>query len=92
MAAKEVKLLKSGQKYLIGRKDRDLVVNHKKVSRDHGQIIVGGCTAEDVVRSRAAEWNSKAPHLTLYLGRPGQDSCTSDAQQQVQGHDNFEGR
>ncbi|KAI0065220.1 hypothetical protein BV25DRAFT_1822360 [Artomyces pyxidatus] len=42
------KLLKSGKKYQVGRKDCDLLVYHKKVSATHAQIIVGGCTPEDV--------------------------------------------
>ena len=47
----ESKLLKSGKSYVIGRKSTcDLVVNHKKVSHDHGQFIVEGFSPDDVVR------------------------------------------
>jgi hypothetical protein len=46
----ESKVLKSGKSYRIGRKDCDLAVNHKKVSHDHGQFIVGGFSPDDVVR------------------------------------------
>ncbi|KAH9984922.1 hypothetical protein BJV77DRAFT_1086941 [Russula vinacea] len=43
------KLLKSGKSYLIGRKSTcDLVVNHKKVSHDHGRFEVGGFSPDDV--------------------------------------------
>lgn len=48
----ESKLLKSGKSYLIGRKSTcDLVVNHKKVSHDHGRFEVGGFSPDDVVRT-----------------------------------------
>lgn len=47
----ESKLLKSGKSYVIGRKVTcDLVVNHKKVSHDHGKLIVDGFSPDDVVR------------------------------------------
>ena len=46
----ETKLLRNGKTYTLGRKDCDLIVNHKKVSHAHAQIIVGGYTSEDVVR------------------------------------------
>ncbi|KAI0300679.1 hypothetical protein B0F90DRAFT_398184 [Multifurca ochricompacta] len=43
------KVLKSGKSYTIGRKSNcDIVVNHKKVSHDHGQFIVGGFSPDDV--------------------------------------------
>ncbi|KAH9966294.1 hypothetical protein BJV74DRAFT_285458 [Russula compacta] len=46
------KLLKSGKSYLIGRKSTcDLVVNHKKVSHDHGQFLVGGFSPDDVTNT-----------------------------------------
>lgn len=48
----ESKLLKSGKSYVIGRKSTcDLVVNHKKVSHDHGKFIVEGFSHDDVVRT-----------------------------------------
>jgi hypothetical protein len=47
----ESKLLKSGKSYVVGRKTTcDLVVNHKKVSHDHGKFIVEGFSPNDVVR------------------------------------------
>ena len=46
----ESKLLKSGKAYHIGRKDCDLIVNHKKVSHDHGEFVVGRFSPDDVVR------------------------------------------
>ena len=48
----EYKLLNSGKSYHIGCKDCDLIVNHKKVSHDHGEFVVGGFTPDDVVRNR----------------------------------------
>ncbi|KAF8260908.1 hypothetical protein EI94DRAFT_864816 [Lactarius quietus] len=45
----ESKLLKSRKAYHVGRKDCDLVVNHKKVSHDYGQFLVGGFSPDDVV-------------------------------------------
>ena len=45
----ESKLLKSGKSYHIGRKYCD-IVNHKKVSYDHGEFVVGGFSPDDVVR------------------------------------------
>lgn len=35
---------------MLGRKDKALVVNHKKVSREHVVFQVGEYTTEDVVR------------------------------------------
>ena len=45
----ESKLLKTGRKYVLGRKDRHLVINHKKVSHDHAEFTVGAYTHDDVV-------------------------------------------
>lgn len=46
------KVLKSGKSYRIGRKsDCDLAVNHKKVSHDHGQFVVGGFSPDDVTNT-----------------------------------------
>ncbi|CAL1702805.1 unnamed protein product [Somion occarium] len=42
------KLLKPGRTYVLGRKDRALVVNHKSVSRDHLSFTVGAYSEEDV--------------------------------------------
>jgi hypothetical protein len=44
-------LLKTGTKYVLGRKEGcGLVVNHKKVSKSNGEFIVGSYSGEDVVR------------------------------------------
>lgn len=45
----ETKLLKTGSRYTLGRKDRQLVVNHAKVSHDHGALTVGTYSQDDVV-------------------------------------------
>lgn len=46
------KVFKSGRSYRIGRKsDCDLAVNHKKVSHDHGQFVVGGFSPDDVANT-----------------------------------------
>jgi hypothetical protein len=45
----ESKLLKTGAKYTLGRKDRQLAVNHKKISHDHAVILVGPYSQDDVV-------------------------------------------
>ena len=47
----ETKLLRTGTKYVLGRKERQLVVNHKKISHDHAQFMVGPYSSDDVVRS-----------------------------------------
>lgn len=48
--APETKLLKTGRKVPLGRKDKPLLVNNKKISRDHCEFTVGPCTQDDVVR------------------------------------------
>ena len=45
----ESKLLKPSKTYVLGRKERPLVVNHKSISRDHVSFTVGDYTEEDVV-------------------------------------------
>jgi hypothetical protein len=45
----EPKLLKTDRKYVLGRKQRHLVVNHKKVSHDHAEFTVGAFTRDDIV-------------------------------------------
>ena len=62
----ESKLLKSGKEYLIGRKSTcDLVVNHKKVSHDHGKFIVGGFSPDDVVRPTRSPMSYSRPSVTI---------------------------
>jgi len=45
----EPKLLKPNQSYTVGRKDRPLLINNKKVSHSHCDFIVGDHTVNDVV-------------------------------------------
>lgn len=45
----EPKLLKPNQSYTVGRKDRPLLVNNKKVSHSHCDFVVGDHTVNDVV-------------------------------------------
>ena len=52
----ETKLLKTGRKIALGRKDRPLLVNNKKISRDHCEFSVGPCTQDDVVRAQGSEY------------------------------------
>lgn len=54
MAWPETKLLKTGTKVTLGRKDRPLLVNNKKISRDHCEFTVGPCSSDDVVRAKVA--------------------------------------
>ncbi|KAA1470782.1 hypothetical protein DENSPDRAFT_74216 [Dentipellis sp. KUC8613] len=49
----KTKLLKCGQKYLVSRKDGDLVITDKRISREHAYFIVGGYTADDVANPDA---------------------------------------
>ena len=57
----ESKLLKTGAKYTLGRKDRQLVVNHKKISHDHAVILVGPYSQDDVVSTLLC------PYFYFYL-------------------------
>ena len=47
----EAKYLKPGCTYMLGRKERDIVINHKKVSRDHLQFQIGEFIEADAVCS-----------------------------------------
>lgn len=51
----EMKLLRSGRKYPLGRKDRELLVNHKKISREHCEFTVGPYMEEDMVHYLVSE-------------------------------------
>lgn len=44
----KTKLLVAGKKYNLGRKDRQLVVNNKKISRDHCDFTVGPYAEENL--------------------------------------------
>ncbi|KIJ19466.1 hypothetical protein PAXINDRAFT_96801 [Paxillus involutus ATCC 200175] len=56
----KTKLLKTGRSTLLGRKGRQLVVNSKKVSRDHCEFKVGPYTPDDMVNP------SFVPTLEIY--------------------------
>ncbi|KAG9312591.1 hypothetical protein JVU11DRAFT_6988 [Chiua virens] len=56
----KTKLLKTGRKIPLGRKDRPLLVNNKKISRDHCEFTVGPCTEDDALDP------SFVPTLELY--------------------------
>jgi len=47
----EPKLLKPNTSYTVGRKDRALLLNNKKISHDHCDFVVGPHAVEDVVSS-----------------------------------------
>ena len=78
----ETKLLKTDKEYLLGRKERPLIVNNKKISQEHGKFIVGSYTQEDMVRyvylaygveislhSRFKSDTSYVPKLEVYNGK-----------------------
>lgn len=46
----ETKLLKTGRKISLGRKEQPLLVVNKKISRENCQFTVGLCTPDDIVR------------------------------------------
>jgi hypothetical protein len=48
----EPKLLKPNTSYTVGRKDRPLLINNKKISHDHCDFVVGPHLVEDVVSTR----------------------------------------
>ncbi|KAI6001982.1 hypothetical protein EDD15DRAFT_1570200 [Pisolithus albus] len=48
VATTKTKLLVAGKKYNLGRKDRQLVVNNKKISRDHCDFTVGPYAEESL--------------------------------------------
>ncbi|KDR66168.1 hypothetical protein GALMADRAFT_232674 [Galerina marginata CBS 339.88] len=48
VAFQKAKLLKPNTSYTVGRKDRPLLINNKKISHDHCEIIVGNHTTDDV--------------------------------------------
>ncbi|KAI5981518.1 hypothetical protein EDC04DRAFT_2594228 [Pisolithus marmoratus] len=43
----KTKLLRAGKKYHLGRKERQLIVNNKKISRDHCDFTVGPYTEDN---------------------------------------------
>ncbi|KAL6299140.1 hypothetical protein BKA93DRAFT_808038 [Sparassis latifolia] len=46
-----LKLLKTGKEYIVGRKDQPLLIRNKKVSHRHAIFIVKECTEDDVMNS-----------------------------------------
>lgn len=48
----ESKLLKPNSSYILGRKDRALVINNKRMSQDHCEFVVGDHTIDDTVNTR----------------------------------------
>ncbi|KAI6127036.1 hypothetical protein F5141DRAFT_370413 [Pisolithus sp. B1] len=48
LSATKTKLLVAGKKYHLGRKDRQLVVNNKKISRDHCDFTVSPYAEENL--------------------------------------------
>jgi hypothetical protein len=81
----ESKLLKSGKSYIIGRKATvDLVVNHKKVSHDHGQFIVGGFSPDDIVREICFSMSCLRPSAIMVTDQHRLRANVADPQLQKQ--------
>ncbi|KAN0078258.1 hypothetical protein V8E55_010315 [Tylopilus felleus] len=74
VTANKTKLLKTGRKISLGRKDKPLVVNSKKISRDHCEFTVGPCTPDDV------ENPSFVPKLEIYNAKDKPVSIDRDDQ------------
>ncbi|KAF8887023.1 hypothetical protein CPB84DRAFT_1849943 [Gymnopilus junonius] len=66
----KAKLLKPNTVYALGRKDKPLVVNSKKISHDHLELIVGPHSADD------ARDPNKKPTLELLFGYKQNKSIT----------------
>ena len=49
LTSAETKLLKTGSTYSLGRKERQLTVNHGKVSHDHGAFTIASYSLDNVV-------------------------------------------
>ncbi|KAH7923577.1 hypothetical protein BV22DRAFT_1048062 [Leucogyrophana mollusca] len=62
----KTKLLKSGKKYALGRKERPLVINNKKISHDHSEFI-----ANPSFIPKLEVYNSKAKPIALTRGDTG---------------------
>ncbi|KAI0315420.1 hypothetical protein OF83DRAFT_1132275 [Amylostereum chailletii] len=69
------KLLKTGRKYELGRKDKDLIVTQKKVSKDNAHFIVGGWSPEDVAKPNLVPslhvFNPKQTAMKILRGEDG---------------------
>ncbi|KAG8215809.1 hypothetical protein J3R82DRAFT_7720 [Butyriboletus roseoflavus] len=70
----ETKLIKTGRKMPLGRKDRPLLVNNKKISRDHCEFAVGPCLQDDVPNL------SFVPTLEIYNAKEKPISVDRDGQ------------
>ncbi|KAI9570009.1 hypothetical protein HD554DRAFT_428607 [Boletus coccyginus] len=73
----KTKMLKTGNKIPLGRKDKPLLVNNKKISRDHCEFIVGPCTEDDVPNP------SFVPTLEIYNAKDKPMSIDRDGQAQM---------
>ncbi|KAF9242787.1 hypothetical protein BU15DRAFT_43327 [Melanogaster broomeanus] len=70
----KTKLLKTGRKIPLGRKDRQLVVSNKKISRDHCEFTVGPYTQDDMVNP------SFVPTLEIYNAKEKPMSIDRDGE------------
>ncbi|KAH0835680.1 hypothetical protein J3R83DRAFT_9435 [Lanmaoa asiatica] len=70
----KTKLLKTGRKIALGRRDRPLLVNNKKISRDHCEFTVGPCTQDDMPNP------SFVPTLEIYNTKEKPMSIDRDGQ------------
>ncbi|KAF8556710.1 hypothetical protein OG21DRAFT_579111 [Imleria badia] len=70
----KIKLLKTGRKIPLGRKEKPLLVNNKKISRDHCEFTVGPCTQDDVANP------SFVPTLEIYNAKEKPMSIDRDGQ------------
>lgn len=44
-------MLKTGKTYALGRKDKPLIIKHARISKDHAEFQVAGCTEDNIVGS-----------------------------------------
>ncbi|KAH7908695.1 proline-rich protein [Hygrophoropsis aurantiaca] len=79
------KLLKAGKSYTLGRKDRPLLINNKKISHDHSVFKVAPCTAGDIENPafvpKLEVHNIKAKPIALTRGDETQVIEASSLQQ-----------
>ncbi|KAG6372656.1 hypothetical protein JVT61DRAFT_7408 [Boletus reticuloceps] len=70
----KTKLVKTGRKIGLGRKEKHLTVNNKKISRDHCEFVVGPCSQDDVANP------SFVPTLEIYNAKEKPMSIDRDGQ------------
>ncbi|KIJ67260.1 hypothetical protein HYDPIDRAFT_84074 [Hydnomerulius pinastri MD-312] len=70
----KTKLLKTGRKITLGRKERQLLVNNKKISRDHCDFTVGPYSQDDMVNP------SFVPRLDIYNAKEKPISIDRDGE------------